>query len=73
MHRALFHVRLTTRRASRVPGDKTLVLQQPARCAGGRWYPRGTRLVPLSGGWDNAAGCASIEASITFVPAGVPK
>jgi hypothetical protein len=43
-------VALKTRKASRIPGDQTLVLTRSAVDATGREWPRGTRLVPLCGG-----------------------
>jgi hypothetical protein len=55
---------LKTRKASRIPGDQTLVLTRSAVDATGREWPRGTRLVPLCGG---AFGATSRYQDVTIV------
>jgi len=50
MMKVRFHEALHTKRASSIPGDKTLVLSRPAKDSNGREYPKGTKLVPLCGG-----------------------
>lgn len=46
-----------TKQRNAYPGDQAVIFTAPATDASGKQWPRGTELVPLSGGFDNAAGC----------------
>lgn len=54
MAKVRFTTPLKTHRANCIPGNTELVLTAPVVDVRGTEYPRGTRIVPSSSGYDNA-------------------